>query len=817
MESQSPTPGGDQRAPVAPSGRNGLTFGRAAMIICQKHHNYPAAFLLFALCWMTLSSPWLDGTVTIPYDAKAHFQAQLQFLATALHTGQSPFWTPNVFGGSPQIADPQSLIFSPAIVIAYLFPQPSLVVLDAYVLALLGSAGASVILFFRDRGWHPIGAMIAALGYSFGASAAWRIQHVGQIQSYAMFAMTLWLLARAIDRHSILSGVLAGLSAGLMMAEPDQVALLAAYILVAYVVAHIVRQPRPLLNARHLAPVLISGAIAGIFVAALPLALTYLFVAETSRPQIDLVEAVRGSLHPASLLTAAIGDLYGAMDPHVEYWGPYSTSWNPNELTLSQNMSQLYVGALPLVLLVGVGLTRRIAWSREIMFFTVALVIMTAYALGGFTPLYALFYWAIPGVSFFRRPADATFLVGGLMAIVSGYLAHRVAAGPAPQKLGRPHATEACLFISLFALALAITIWMGHVSDATKPIVVAAIGLIVARILVHFIERRGGQSVLACLTAVAAAMTLDLRINNGPNESTGLSVNRYDFMNPNCQNTTIRFLKAQLDQPPLSPRRDRVELVGLGFSWPNLGLIHGFDHVLGYNPLRMEVVSKAIGASDSIAGWEQRQFTPLFSSYRSTFADMLGLRYIAAPVPIEQVDKRLLPGDLNLIARTAEAFVYENTRAFPRVMFVSDWGLADFDQLVETGKWPPFDPRKTVLLDREPSGPTLQPTLLANHPSEVLLAKYENTVVEVEVTTNQAGFVVQNSAWHPWWRATVDDKPVEILKANVMFRAVQVPAGKHRVRFVFEPISGALAELSRPRPKTTTISGTKRAAKRPKA
>ena len=30
-----------------------------------------------------------------------------------VHAGQSPFWTPNVFAGWPQIADPQSLIFSP--------------------------------------------------------------------------------------------------------------------------------------------------------------------------------------------------------------------------------------------------------------------------------------------------------------------------------------------------------------------------------------------------------------------------------------------------------------------------------------------------------------------------------------------------------------------------------------------------------------------------------------------------------------------------------------------------------------------------------
>ncbi len=68
---------------------------------------YRLATLIVVLAWLALSSPWLFGFVTIPYDAKAHFQAQIQFLSTALHTGQSPFWTPNVFVGTPQIADPQ--------------------------------------------------------------------------------------------------------------------------------------------------------------------------------------------------------------------------------------------------------------------------------------------------------------------------------------------------------------------------------------------------------------------------------------------------------------------------------------------------------------------------------------------------------------------------------------------------------------------------------------------------------------------------------------------------------------------------------------
>jgi uncharacterized membrane protein YfhO len=79
-----------------------------------------------------------------------------------------------------------------------------------------------------------------------------------------------------------------------------------------------------------------------------------------------------------------------------------------------------------------------------------------------------------------------------------------------------------------------------------------------------------------------------------------------------------------------------------------------------------------------------------------------------------------------------------------------------------------------------------------------MIAHYENTIVVIDVTAPRAGFVLLNSAWHPWWRATVDAKPSDVLKANVLFRAVQVPAGKHRVRFEFEPIVGAIAEITRP-------------------
>jgi hypothetical protein len=277
-----------------------------------------------------------------------------------------------------------------------------------------------------------------------------------------------------------------------------------------------------------------------------------------------------------------------------------------------------------------------------------------------------------------------------------------------------------------------------------------------------------------------------------------LPAGNYDILKRNGPNETIRLLKNLLRQPAGSPRRDRVELVGLGFEWPNAPLVHGFDHMLGYNPLRLDVITDAIGAGDTIAGPDQREFTPLFPSYRSLLADMLGLRLIATGVPIQQIDRRLGPGDLRLIARTKDGYVYENPRAMPRAMFVSKWQRADFAALVRTGEWPVFDPSQTVLLGAEanasalPSGDPAPDERLA----QVRMTHYENTVVEIEVVSDRAGFVILNDVWHPWWRAEVDGQKAPILKANVLFRAVAVPAGRHNVRFEFKPLTGAIAELA---------------------
>jgi hypothetical protein len=237
-------------------------------------------------------------------------------------------------------------------------------------------------------------------------------------------------------------------------------------------------------------------------------------------------------------------------------------------------------------------------------------------------------------------------------------------------------------------------------------------------------------------------------------------------------------------------------LVGLGFEWQNASLVHGFEGTLGYNPFRLGGISDATGARDYIAGPDQKQFSALFPSYRSLLANLLGLRFIATSIPIEQIDARLKPGDLKLAARTSEAYIYENPDTLPRVLFVQDWKRVDFADLVESGDWPDFDPTRTVLLEDPPVPESGDAPAAEPQKSEVRIARYENTAVEIEVNAEAAGFLVLHDVWHPWWMAKVDGEEVDIYRANVLFRAVLVPAGRHTVTFEFAPISGAFAELA---------------------
>ena len=59
--------------------------------------------------------------------------------------------------------------------------------------------------------------------------------------------------------------------------------------------------------------------------------------------------------------------------------------------------------------------------------------------------------------------------------------------------------------------------------------------------------------------------------------------------------------------------------------------------------------------------------------------------------------------------------------------------------------------------------------------------------LEVETAASSASYLVVLQAHDAAWRASVDGAPADLVRANVLFQAVAVPAGRHVVTLVYRP------------------------------
>ena len=745
---------------------------------------YAFASLAFIAGALVLAWPWLSGVVTIPWDAKGQAYPQIVFLARALAAGDSPFWTPNVFAGFPQIADPQSQIFSPPFLLLALFnAAPSFRAVDGVVFGMLMLAGLALIAFFRDRGWHPAGALVAAFAFSFGGSAAWRLQHIGEVISLCWFALTLLALSRALSRSSLLYGFAAGVLAGFMALGRDQIALLCIFILAAYAIWHVWDGQGMRRRFWRALPPLSMGFVGGVLTVAIPIAFTIVLADDSNRPGMDFDEAARGSLPPLALLSAVVANLFGVDGPMKDFWGPPSALvWGETDLALARNMGAIYFGALPLAALACAAVA---LGDRAVRVFLAMMIFMLLYTVGRYTPFFELAFW-IPGVELYRRPADATFPLCALLAILAGYGVHVIVGGA--QRVGMK--AGAGLVALLFGLCLFLAFDKGRLGPASGALVIGAASLAMAVAALFMAPALLRRAPYLGLAALAALMTLDLAISNRPNESTGLAPSTYDELHPDSTNETLSLIRERLAAHAAPDRRDRVELAAVDYEWPNLGLVHGFDHDLGFNPIRLKLFTDATNAQDQVSVPEQRTFSPLYAHFRSPMADLLGVRLLVSRYPLERMDKEFDPNDFTFIGQTKDGFLWENPRALPRVLAPGSALIVDIEKMLNEGGWPEVNFTRTVLLDGEEAGVPLQ-----GPPGEAKILSYRNTEVVVEANSTEGCYLVLNDIWHSWWSAQVDGVPAPILQANVMFRAVRLGPGRHRIRFSFDPFAGLWAQL----------------------
>lgn len=147
----------------------------------------------------------------------------------------------------------------------------------------------------------------------------------------------------------------------------------------------------------------------------------------------------------------------------------------------------------------------------------------------------------------------------------------------------------------------------------------------------------------------------------------------------------------------------------------------------------------------------------------------------------------------------AEARVYENTSYMPRAFLVSSAIVTKpRPAILDLLAWGKLNPRSTVVLE-EPFNLPLPDEGLQEAPeappSRAEVVTYASDRVVVETESGGSAFLVLTDSYYPGWRAYVDGREEKIYRADYLFRAVYLPGGRHRVEFLFQPLSMGLGAL----------------------
>lgn len=207
-------------------------------------------------------------------------------------------------------------------------------------------------------------------------------------------------------------------------------------------------------------------------------------------------------------------------------------------------------------------------------------------------------------------------------------------------------------------------------------------------------------------------------------------------------------------------------------------MAYGIQNVVGFEPLwpRRYIDFKSAVKGETMSDTQQLYW----KNYDSKVLDLLNVKYLLSREGLN--DKKF-----KLILVDGEIKVYENLNVIPRVFLVPKAKfMSEEDILIELQK-EDFNPLQCVLLEERPQ--EFKDTSDSLSDSSAHITKYSANEVIVETEMNSNGFLVLSDTYYPGWKVYVDGVQEKIYRADYLLRSVYLTAGRHDVRFVYDPIS----------------------------
>jgi len=204
---------------------------------------------------------------------------------------------------------------------------------------------------------------------------------------------------------------------------------------------------------------------------------------------------------------------------------------------------------------------------------------------------------------------------------------------------------------------------------------------------------------------------------------------------------------------------------------------------------------------ETLSSSVEKPGTEAQSNERVTVPQSIAVRYLA-PIGrlhlrgLTLIDERtgaFLPLAVSTSGRfrlvhSGDVKVYDNLDVLPRVFTVHQAQVAaDDEAALALLQDPAFDPAVSAVLAAETSPPQLLPDNRAIGKDTVSITHYEPERVVVQADLSHEGYLVLSDTYYPGWRVEVNGAEGRIHRANLLFRAVYLPAGRHAIEFRFQP------------------------------
>ncbi len=738
------------------------------------------AALVALFYWRILTPNPADRFSFPPGDFSAQFWAFATLEVRELSAGRLPLWNPYTFAGAPFWADVQSAVFYPPSLLTLLLSAPwnfSLFALEVEAIAHFWLAAILMYLFLRRvTGFRPA-AVLGSLTFTFsGYLTGYPGQQLAVLETVVWLPLILFFIHR---RQFLPAGLAWGLA---LLAGHPQSALIVAYISLAYLLflGLSASPPSPRLSRDFWLRLLGSAGL--VFLTGLALAaIQYLPAVEYTR----LSVRAEGYYDKMSSGFPLI-DLIGLLLPgQVSFYSP------------------LYVGVVGLVLALWVPLARP---RPEIFFWAGVALVTLLLSLGGNTFLYSPLYLFGPGFAIFRGQERWALAVAFSLSVLAGYGFKALAESLKPPRTqaGEPAAgvlaplspgsglLKLTRYLFLLAVLLLVASFYGLNDTGWTP-------------ASPFYKLLGGSSLLTLLLGLAWLLW-QFAPRLAPWLLAGLTgaLICFDLFTANWQTNLYPQPPEWHSQVPAAVAAIRQDAAGSPGPYrvynefrlyDNYGVPFQLEDLWGASPLRPTRYDEFLAPPMPI----ERTWELLNVGYVITWRKEL---YVPSTIIYQE------PAGQDV------TYVHRLVTVGPRAWLVTRAEITGDEAVLQKIADPAFDRWQVALL--EPGAEKYVRELGDGRQNESARpragtakneAGHETAAVgsitfpspqslAVEVTTPEPALLVLSETFYPGWQATVDGRPVPLLRADYVLRAVPLPPGEHRVELVFRPPTFILGAIT---------------------